>query len=111
MVKIQESWKLLDDIELPETPMVRKMYRQLHLPKQPCMRIAIKLPDHQLTALAVLSQKSVKSRAALIRLAVDMYLRNQQVEIAAAFGLRQQHGTKADGLAHQQRLRAEWLGN
>jgi metal-responsive CopG/Arc/MetJ family transcriptional regulator len=72
------------------------------------MRTIIDLPDHQVAALATLGQKSGKPRAELIRQAVDLYLREQQVDTASAFGLWTQHSKKTDGVAYQKSLRAEW---
>jgi metal-responsive CopG/Arc/MetJ family transcriptional regulator len=71
------------------------------------MRTLIDIPDTQIEALATLSARENQSRAALIREAIAEYLaRHRQADTQAAFGL---WGAEAeDGVAYQDRLRAEW---
>jgi predicted transcriptional regulator len=71
------------------------------------MRILIDLPDAQIRALAALCEKVNQPRAAIIREAVAEYLDRHTAKTAeAAYGL---WDTEAmDGLAYQERARAEW---
>lgn len=74
------------------------------------MRTLIDLPQDQLEALADLGKAKGRSRAALVREAVAEYLgRHQTGDLAEAFGIwRTETGELEDGLAYQERLRAEW---
>jgi metal-responsive CopG/Arc/MetJ family transcriptional regulator len=74
------------------------------------MRTLIDLPQEQIDALAKLGRERGSSRAALIREAVAEYLgRRQAGHLDEAFGLwRTQAGEPEDGVAYQDRLRAEW---
>lgn len=74
------------------------------------MRTLIDLPQEQIEALAKLGRERGSSRAALIREAVAEYLgRRQAGHLDEAFGLwREGAGEPEDGLAYQDRLRAEW---
>jgi predicted transcriptional regulator len=71
------------------------------------MRTLIDLPDSQIQALAALCERVKQPRAAIIREAVAEFLERHTVKPTdAAYGL---WGTEApDGLAYQQRVRAEW---
>jgi predicted transcriptional regulator len=71
------------------------------------VRTLIDLPDAQIQALAALCERVGQSRAALIREAVAEYLERQPAMSAeAAYGL---WGADAmDGLAYQEKARAEW---
>lgn len=71
------------------------------------MRILVDIPDDQIQALATPCERAHQPRAALIRGAIAEYLaRHRQADTQAAFGL---WGAEAeDGLAYQDRLRAEW---
>lgn len=71
------------------------------------MRTLVDIPDAQIEALAVLSERENQSRSALIREAIAEYLaRRRPAAPTAAFGL---WGPQAeDGVAYQDRLRAEW---
>jgi predicted transcriptional regulator len=67
----------------------------------------VDLGARQVEALDELAKAEKKSRASLIRQAIDDYLakcRTQQRE--DAFGLWGKH--KVDGLAYQKRVRSEW---
>lgn len=71
------------------------------------MRTLIDLADAQVRVLDELSKKEKRSRAALIRQAIDEYLnRRKSKQIGDAFGLWGHR--KTDGLAYQRRLRSEW---
>ena len=71
------------------------------------MRTLIDLGDIQIQALDELSKKEKRPRAALIRQAIDDYLRNRRDERQrGAFGLWGKR--KLDGLAYQKKLRGEW---
>lgn len=71
------------------------------------MRTLIDLADSQVAALDELSKAEKKSRAALIRQAIDDYLvKRRVVQEKEAFGLW--GANKVDGLAYQRRLRREW---
>jgi len=71
------------------------------------MRTLIDLPEAQVAALDELSRAEKKSRAALIRQAIDDYLaRRRSSGDEDAFGLW--GNRKIDGLAYQRRMRREW---
>lgn len=71
------------------------------------MRTLVDIPDTQIKALAELCERVRQPRAAVIRAAIADYVaRHQQADTRAAFGL---WGVEAeDGMAYQDRLRAEW---
>jgi metal-responsive CopG/Arc/MetJ family transcriptional regulator len=71
------------------------------------MRTLVDLGDTQVQALDELSKREKRSRAALIRLAIDEYLakRHSQQE-GDAFGLWGKR--KVDGLVYQEKVRSEW---
>jgi metal-responsive CopG/Arc/MetJ family transcriptional regulator len=71
------------------------------------MRTLVDLGDAQLQALNELSKKEKRSRAALIRQAIDDYLAKQpDKQEGDAFGLWGKR--KVGGLAYQQKARSEW---
>ena len=71
------------------------------------MRTLVDLGDAQLQALDELSRREKRSRAALIRRAIDEYLAKQRdKQEGEAFGLRGKR--KVDGLAYQEKVRSEW---
>ncbi|MDE1936771.1 CopG family transcriptional regulator [Bradyrhizobium sp.] len=71
------------------------------------MRTLVDLGDTQLQALDELSKKEKRSRAALIRRAIDDYLAKQRDKHEGdAFGLWGER--KVDGLAYQEKVRSEW---
>ncbi|HLZ01933.1 MAG TPA: ribbon-helix-helix protein, CopG family [Bradyrhizobium sp.] len=71
------------------------------------MRTLVDLGDAQLQALDELSKKEQRSRAALIRQAIDDYLGKRRGEQESeAFGLWGKR--KVDGLAYQKKVRSEW---
>jgi metal-responsive CopG/Arc/MetJ family transcriptional regulator len=70
------------------------------------MRTLIDLPDDQVDALKRLSAREGVSRAALIRRAVSRLLAGEATQASEdAFGLWK---SGEDGLAYEDRLRAEW---
>ena len=71
------------------------------------MRTLVDLGDTQVQALDELSKKQKRSRAALIRQAIDDYLaKHYSKQQADAFGLWGKR--KVDGLVYQEKLRSEW---
>ena len=71
------------------------------------MRTLVDLGDSQIQALDKLSKKEKRSRAALIREAIDDYLvKRRDKQEGDAFGLWGK--PRVDGLALQKKMRAEW---
>jgi metal-responsive CopG/Arc/MetJ family transcriptional regulator len=71
------------------------------------MRTLVDLGHAQIQALNELSKKEKRSRAALIRQAIDDYLaKRQSKKESDAFGLWGRR--KVDGLAYQEKVRREW---
>jgi metal-responsive CopG/Arc/MetJ family transcriptional regulator len=71
------------------------------------MRILVDLGDAPIRALDELSKKEKRSRAALIRQAIDDFLRSRRdKQQGDAFGLWETR--KVDGLAYQEKVRGEW---
>lgn len=70
------------------------------------MRTLVDLADPQVHSLDALARRDGKSRAALIRRAIDEFLERRRTDKDTAFGA---WGDQAeDGLAYQQRVRDEW---
>ena len=71
------------------------------------MRTLVDLGESQIKALDELSKKEKRSRAALVRQAIDDYLAKhrgqREGEVFGLWGNR-----KVDGLAYQERVRSEW---
>jgi len=71
------------------------------------MRALVDLGDSQIQALDELSKKDKRSRAALIRQAIDDYLaKRHSKQEGDAFGLWGKR--KVDGLVYQEKVRREW---
>ena len=71
------------------------------------MRTLVDIRDSQVEALDELAKVEKKSRASLIRHAIDDYLaRHHAKRREDAFGLWGKH--KTDGLAYQKKVRSEW---
>jgi predicted transcriptional regulator len=71
------------------------------------MRTLVDLGDAQVQALDELAHKEKRSRAAVIRQAIDEYLvRHRRLDELDAFGLWGER--KVDGLAYQEQVRGEW---
>lgn len=70
-------------------------------------RILVDLPDAQVEELAALVETQQRSRAAVIRDAIDAYIAQHKRALGAdVFGLWKRK--KIDGLDYQQELRSEW---
>ena len=70
-------------------------------------RILIDLPDAQLQALAAIMRTERRSRAAIVRDAIQAYVeRHAAHDGPPVFGLWKDRGV--DGLAYQEARRAEW---
>ena len=71
------------------------------------MRTLVDVGDSQLQELDELSKEEKRSRAALIREAIDDFLaKRRRKHEGDAFGLW--GNRKVDGLVYQERLRSEW---
>jgi len=71
------------------------------------MRTIVDIPDDAIEALDQVGVKENRSRAALIRDAVDSYLKEHCVkESAEAYGIWKDDIT--DGVEYQQNIRKEW---
>lgn len=71
------------------------------------MRALIDMNDAQVAALDDLAKRIGRSRAALIRAAIDDYLeRHSRQQVADGFGLWGER--EVDGLAYQESVRSEW---
>ena len=71
------------------------------------MRALVDMSDAQVEALDVLARRERRSRAALIRAAIDDYLaRHHRRQVGDGFGLWGEG--KIDGLAYQEEMRSEW---
>jgi metal-responsive CopG/Arc/MetJ family transcriptional regulator len=71
------------------------------------MRTLVDLGDTQIQALDELSKREKRSRAALIRQAIDDYLvKRQSKKESDAFGLWDKRSV--DGLDYQEKVRREW---
>ena len=71
------------------------------------MRILVDLTERQVAALDELSKREQRSRAALIRQAIDDYLvKRSMKQESDAFGLWGKR--KMDGLTYQKKVRSEW---
>ena len=70
------------------------------------MRTLVDLEESQVQALDELARKEKRSRAALIRQAIDEYLlRRRKLEQLDAFGLWGER--KVDGVTYQEQVRGE----
>ena len=72
------------------------------------MRTIVDLPDHLVKSLDSIRSREKKSRAAIIREALNHYLAEHSSSEEEAFGLWQDE--PIDGLAYQEKMRAEWSG-
>jgi predicted transcriptional regulator len=71
------------------------------------MRALVDMNDTQVEALDALAKRVRRSRAALIRAAIDDYLdRHHRRQIDDSFGLWGKR--KVDGVAYQKKVRSEW---
>ncbi len=70
-------------------------------------RLLIDLPDAQIEALAALVEQERRSRASLIRDAIESYIAQHKRALGDdVFGMWR--GKKTDGLEYQRELRSEW---
>lgn len=73
------------------------------------MRTIIEVPEALLQRLDQLGMREKKSRAAIIREAIKIYLERKDAgQAEAAFGIWQRKGKGKEGLAYQENLRSEW---
>lgn len=75
------------------------------------MRTIVDLPDQQIDHLKALSQRLKLPRTELVRRAVADYLAHHPTDLEdTAFGLWKERARQdgQDGLAYQQKIRAEW---
>jgi metal-responsive CopG/Arc/MetJ family transcriptional regulator len=73
------------------------------------MRTLVDIPEKQLSELRRIGEAKKRSRAALVREAIDNYVaanRSNPKAMGEAFGLWGKR--KTDGLAYQNKLRSEW---
>lgn len=71
------------------------------------MRTIIEVPEELIKNLDQVGKQQRKSRAAIIREAIRLYLDQKELpESEAAFGLWK--SKKKDGIDYQKQLRAEW---
>ena len=71
------------------------------------MRTLVDIADTQIRELDELSKKEKRSRAALIREAINDYLgKRRKKQEGNAFGLWGKR--KVDGLVYQEKVRSEW---
>jgi predicted transcriptional regulator len=78
-----------------------------YIKRMKTMRTLVDLGDTQVQALDELSKREKRSRAALIRLAIDEYLaKRHSKQEGDAFGLWGKR--KVDGLVYQKKVRSEW---
>ena len=73
------------------------------------MRTIIDLPEHLVKSLDSIRSQEKKSRAAIIREALNHYLSERLPMGEEAFGLWQD--APIDGLAFQEKMRDEWSGS
>jgi metal-responsive CopG/Arc/MetJ family transcriptional regulator len=70
-------------------------------------RILVDLPEAQVAELAALVKTERRSRASVIRQAIEAYLaQRKQASGTNVFGLWKDR--KTDGLAYQREIRSEW---
>jgi len=73
------------------------------------MRTLVDIPEPQIRSLDVLARRRRRSRAALIREAVESYLgREKSDALDASFGAWKDRDDIGDGVEYQRKLRAEW---
>jgi predicted transcriptional regulator len=72
------------------------------------MRILIDLPDATVEKLTSISTRRRLPRAAVMREALDRFLRDEDAARQASDAAFGSWGDGEDGLAFQQRIRSEW---
>jgi metal-responsive CopG/Arc/MetJ family transcriptional regulator len=72
------------------------------------MRILVDLADTQIKELDALAAKDQRSRASVLREAVDAYISDKKNSLPKTDGFGLWKGRDVDGLAYQEKLRGEW---
>jgi Ribbon-helix-helix protein, copG family len=73
------------------------------------MRILTEIPDDDVKELDAIARRDGKSRAAVLREAIQSYLEAGSKEgFEKYFGLWERHGSMVDGLEYERQLREEW---
>ena len=73
------------------------------------MRALIEIPERQIDELAAICQIKKLTRSEAIRQAIAFYVANNKPSGNQAFGLWAMNDkAQEDGLAYQEKLRAEW---
>lgn len=74
-------------------------------------RILADLSEEDVQWLDALATEQGKSRAALLREAVEVYRAQESKDsIATYFGLWERHGSQVDGLDYERKIRRDWDG-
>ena len=77
--------------------------------KGSAMRALIDIPERQIDELAAICQIKKLSRSEAIRQAIAFYVANNKPADSQAFGLWSVNNeSQKDGLAYQEKMRAEW---
>lgn len=71
-------------------------------------RILIDLTDAQIEELAALVETEHRSRAAIIREAIESYIAQRKRSAAGADVFAAWKGSQVDGVDYQRELRSEW---
>ena len=72
-------------------------------------RILADLPDEDIKWLDQLAAEQGKSRASVLREAVEAYRAKDKDWLEAGFGLWAKYGFNEDGMDYQNRMREEWV--
>jgi metal-responsive CopG/Arc/MetJ family transcriptional regulator len=70
------------------------------------MRTLVDIPDRQIEDLTLICNVKHLSRAEIIRQAISLFIEQNKPLSVDAFGIWK--GEKIDGLAYQEKMRAEW---
>ena len=72
-------------------------------------RILTEVPDEDVKRLDAIARRDGKSRAAVLREAIQNYLdAGSKQGFEKYFGLWERHGSRVDGLEYERQLRDEW---
>ncbi len=72
-------------------------------------RILTEVPDEDVKRLDAIARRDGKSRAAVLREAIQNYLgAGSKKGFEKYFGLWERHGSTVDGLEYERQLRGEW---
>lgn len=81
----------------------------LYIEKEAAMRALIEIPERQIDELTIICQAKKLSRSEAIRQAIAYYVANNKPSSSQAFGLwTADNKAQKDGLAYQEKVRAEW---